>query len=349
MTSGGPEEGLAPLPVSLPAPDRSPILTLVLRLAAGVAVLLTAAGLAYLTRGGWVDTVDGEVDFLDCLYYATVSLSTTGYGDVLPVSDLARLVAAVLITPLRVLFVVILVGSTLEVLVGRFRQASELTRWRTGLRDHTLVIGYGTKGRSAVETLLQQGVPAARIVVVDPVPEAVAEANRHGIAGIVGDATRTEVLEWVQVERAVRVVVATGRDDTSVLVTLTARSMNPDAVIVAAVREASKAGLFEHSGATAVITSSDAAGRLLAISTTTPAVGDVIADLIVQGSGLDLVEREATPDEVDRWLTEIDDKVVAVVRNGQLRLHTDPGVRQVRARDRLICVRAVPPAARRPA
>ncbi len=93
---------------------------------------------------------------LDAVYYATVTLSTTGYGDIVPVSDGARLANILLVTPLRVLFLIILVGTTLEVLTERTREEWRLNRWRSNLRDHTVVVGFGTKGRSAIQTLARR-------------------------------------------------------------------------------------------------------------------------------------------------------------------------------------------------
>ncbi|MGG8409886.1 ion channel, partial [Streptomyces sp. 12297] len=95
-------------------------------------------------------------------------LSTTGYGDIVPYSDSARLMNILLITPLRVLFLIILVGTTLEVLTERTREEWRLNRWRKQLRDHTVVVGFGTKGRSALQTLLATGLKKESVVVVDP-------------------------------------------------------------------------------------------------------------------------------------------------------------------------------------
>ena len=67
------------------------------------------------------------------VYYATVTLSTTGYGDIVPYSDAARLTNVLLVTPLRVLFLIILVGTTLEVLTERTREEWRLNRWRLQL------------------------------------------------------------------------------------------------------------------------------------------------------------------------------------------------------------------------
>ncbi|EFL01263.1 LOW QUALITY PROTEIN: ion channel membrane protein, partial [Streptomyces sp. SPB78] len=129
------------------------------RIAMALAVLVGTALLVYAGRDGYGDNSDHKVDLLDAFYYATVTLSTTGYGDIVPVSDTARLINILVVTPLRVLFLIILVGTTLEVLTERTREEWRLHRWRHALRDHTVVVGFGTKGRSAIKTVLGGGLP----------------------------------------------------------------------------------------------------------------------------------------------------------------------------------------------
>ena len=87
-------------------------------------------------------------------------------------------------------------------------------------------------------------------------------------------------------------VVAVDRDDTAILVTLTARELNPKATIVAAVREEENVHLLHQGGADGVITSSAAAGRLLGLSSETPQVTEVLEDILTVGEGLDIVEHE---------------------------------------------------------
>ncbi|CAL9303510.1 hypothetical protein SUDANB182_03603 [Streptomyces sp. SudanB182_2057] len=91
-----------------------PIRQVVKRLVMALAVLVATALIVYADHEGYNDNSDGSVDLLDSFYYATVTLSTTGYGDITPVSDGARLTNIFLITPLRVLFLIILVGTTLK-------------------------------------------------------------------------------------------------------------------------------------------------------------------------------------------------------------------------------------------
>src|SRR5690606_13170859 len=119
----------------------------------------------------------GEVGFIDSLYYTTVTLSTTGYGDIAPVTDRARMINALVITPARIGFLVLLIGTTLEVLATQGREMFRVARWRKNMEDHVVVIGYGTKGRAAVDTLARNGVERTSFVVVDPKPLAREEAN----------------------------------------------------------------------------------------------------------------------------------------------------------------------------
>ncbi|WP_459737989.1 potassium channel family protein [Streptomyces sp. E-15] len=322
-----------------------PIRQVAKRLVMALAVLVATALIVYADRDGYNDNADGSVDLLDAFYYATVTLSTTGYGDITPVSDGARLTNIFLITPLRVLFLIILVGTTLEVLTERTREEWRLNRWRSTLRDHTVVIGFGTKGRSAIQTVCATGLKKEQVVVVDPSSKAIDAATAEGYAGVIGDATRSDVLKRAELHKARQIIVAPQRDDTSVLVTLTARQLNRGAKIVAAVREEENAPLLRQSGADAVITSSGAAGRLLGLSVLSPAAGMVMEDLIQQGSGLDLVERPVVRREVGKTPRETDDLVVSVLRGHRVLGYDDPSVGTLQLTDRLITIVRATPAA----
>ncbi|MFC8825366.1 potassium channel family protein [Streptomyces sp. NPDC057137] len=308
------------------------------RLLMALGVLATTVFIVWIDRTGYHDNSDNSVDLLDSVYYATVTLSTTGYGDIVPYSDAARLINVVLVTPLRVLFLIILVGTTLEVLTERTREEWRLNRWRSNLRDHTIIVGFGTKGRSAMQTLCATGLKKDQIVIVDPSAKVIEAANADGFVGVIGDATRSDVLLRAELQRARQIVIATQRDDTAVLVALTARQLNRGAKIVAAVREEENAPLLRQSGADAVITSASAAGRLLGLSVLSPVAGTVMEDLIQQGSGLDLIERPVIKAEVGRGVRETDDLIVSVLRGHRLLGYDDPAASPLQLTDRLITI-----------
>jgi voltage-gated potassium channel len=243
------------------------------------------------------------------------------------------------VTPLRVAFLVLLIGTTLEIVAAQGRRQFRIARWRKNMNNHVVIVGYGTKGRSAVETLVNNGTERDSIVVVDKGSQAVSEAHADGLAVVTGDATRQEVLQRAGVAEAKQVIITTDRDDSNVLATLTTRQLNPDAWIVASVREHENAPLMKQSGADSVITSSDAVGRLLGLSSMSPTLGAVMEDLLTYGEGLEVAERELLVSEVGQQPQSLPDQVIAVVRDETVHHYYDPVVTQLARGDRLVVVR----------
>lgn len=327
--------------VSLPEKTRSPWWELGRRMLLAVSILVGTVLLVWFDRDAYADNNDPtlNVDLVDAIYYTTVTLSTTGYGDIAPVEPHARLINAFVVTPLRIAFLVLLIGTTLEVLASQGREMFRVARWRKKMGNHVVVVGYGTKGRSAVETLINNGQDREAIVVVDTSSVAESDAHADGLAFVAGDATRRGVLRAARVFQASQVIITTDRDDSNVLATLTVRQLNPDAYIVSAVREHENASLMRQSGANSVITSSDAVGRLLGLSSLSPTLGSVMEDLLTYGEGLEVAERDLLVSEVGQPPTSLPDQVIAVVRDEQVYRYFDPVVTQLARGDRLIVVR----------
>lgn len=212
------------------------------------------------------------------------------------------------------------------------------------MRNHTVVIGYGTKGRSAVNTLRNHDVPVEKIVVIDSRPSAVAEANRSGLAAFEGDATRRDLLRRAKISKAREVVITLNRDDSAILTTLTVRQLNPRCHIVVSGREDENLPLLRESGADAVVTSADAVGRLLGLSSVNPYVGTVVDDLLSSSKGMEVVQRMVSESEVGARPADIqNERVLAVIRNDVLRNFYDPSVGQLQAGDVIVVVRKAVP------
>ncbi|GAA0604429.1 potassium channel family protein [Kutzneria viridogrisea] len=333
--------------IQMPVTVGSPVRSIVRRVIWALLALAATVAIVYADRTGYRDANgNGQpLSLLDCIYYSTVSLSTTGYGDITPVTETARLVNVLVITPLRVLFLIVLVGTTLEVLTERSRQTFKIQRWRRKVRDHVVVVGYGTKGRSAVSALLGEGTDPASIVVVDTERASLEAASAQGLVTVHGSGTRSDVLRVAGVPRARAVVVAANRDDTAVLVTLTARELAPKAQVVAAVREAENVHLLRQSGANSVVVSSETAGRLLGMATSTPSVVDMVEDLLTPDAGLAIAEREVETGEIGGSPRHLSDIVLGVVRGGVLFRVDAPEADAIEAGDRLLYVRKVTPPA----
>ena len=329
----------APGLLKLPAPTRSPWWQLARRLLMAIGILSATVALVYFDREGYNDASDGQVGFIDAIYYTTVTLSTTGYGDIAPFTPQARLINAFVVTPFRIAFLVLLIGTTLEVLASQGKEMFRVARWRKNMDNHVVVIGFGTKGRSAIDTLVSNGLSRESVVVVDPGALAQEEAHAEGLAVVTGDATRREVLRRAGVATARQVIITTARDDTTVLATLTVRQLNPDAYIVAAVREQDNVPLVRQSGADSVITSSEAVGRLLGLASYSPNLGAVMEDLLTYGEGLEVAQRDLLLKEVGKAPQSLPDQVIAVVRDEKVYRYFEPTVSLLARGDELIVVR----------
>ncbi len=302
--------------IRMPTRERAAIEQIRRRVGIGVGLILFIAVIVTLQRNGYQDGADGTVSILDAVYYASVSVSTTGFGDISPVSDSARLVDVLLVTPARLMFLVLLVGTTMEVLTDQSRHALATRRWRKRVNDHYIICGYGSTGRSAIRALRAQGVGTDRFVVIEPHPGTADEASADGFVTVQSDAASTTALHTAEIDRAAAVVVTPNRDDTSVLVTLTARELNSRVPIVVAVRNEDNLHLLTQSGADSVIHSADAVGRLLGMATTSQPVARVLDDLLSPGSGLDVIEIDAVELPGGGWGAPAGARPLAVLRDG---------------------------------
>ena len=147
------------------------------------------------------------------------------------------------------------------------------------------------------------------------------------------------MLRIAGVLQASALVVAVNRDDTAVLVTLTARELSPNVRIVASVRESENVHLLRQSGASSVVVSAETAGRLLGMATTTPSVVEVVEDLLTPDAGFAISEREVDESEVGGSPRHLTDIVLGVVRDEQLYRVDASAVDALEQGDRLLYVR----------
>ncbi len=324
--------------IRLPTSGHRPGRAVLRRIGFAVSLVVFVALVVRLGRDGYVDVTGDQIGFLDAVYYASVTVTTTGYGDITAVSDGARLATILLITPARILFLILVVGTTVEVLTDQSRRLLLTRRWRRRVRDHIIICGYGSTGQSAAEELVSRGVDRGAIAVVDLDPATIDVATRQGFVGIVGDATHRDVLVLAGVAAARSIIVTPARDDTAVLITLTARELNPKARIVAGGRERENLHLLRQGGADEVIDETAAVGRMVGLATESPEASQVLDDLINGGHGLELVE--VAPIETERGpVPPAGCTMVAVFRNGE-RLDVEAGARpEIRSGDRLIVLR----------
>lgn len=281
------------------------------------ALIGLAVGVHWFDRDGLRDSAGGEISFIDILYFTMISVTTTGYGDIVPVTEQARMFDAFIVTPIRVFVVMIFFGTAYTFLIRRTWDRWRMRIIQKTLTDHIVVAGFGITGREAAEELIARGTPAKQVVVIDCFAEALTAAEALGCTVLQGDATRDATLQAVRIAEARSLVVTAGRDDTSVLITLTARHLAPNLRISTTIRAEDNELLARQAGATTVVNPVSFAGLLLAGSCEGTHTTEYITDLASAAGHVQLVERRVSADETGKPLSALTTGLgVRIVRGG---------------------------------
>jgi voltage-gated potassium channel len=289
-----------------------------LRLGAALFLISIVVMIHWHHREGLVDHYDGHISFLDVVYFTMISVTTTGFGDIAPVTDQARLVESVIVTPIRIAVLFIFVGAAYNFVIKRGWEKWRMARIQKALTDHVVVLGYGVSGSEAVAELIARGTEPRCIVVMDPSPARLALAEEAGCNVIEGDGSRDDDLRAVRIDRAKTVLVSAGRDDASILIVLTVRHLAPEVPISVVVRAADNEFLAHQAGANNVINPVRFTGLLLAGSAQGEHVADYLADLASIDGRVQLIERPVLPQEIGKPLSQLASggRGLRIYRNG---------------------------------
>lgn len=223
-------------------------------------------------------------DFIDSLYMTVITVTTTGFKEVRPLSDAGKI--------FTIFMIVVGVGS-IAYTAGRAVQilfeADILRRRRMNktlheLKEHFIVCGYGNIGKYVCEQLLEKHSP---FVVIERDSDKIEDIKDEGYPFVEGDATDDDTLESAGVHRARGMVVVMGSDADNVFTTLSAKSLNPDIFVVArAIEEETEPKLLK-AGAGRVVKPYEAAGTKMAEILLRPGVIEFI-DIVTRDRTVDL-------------------------------------------------------------
>jgi voltage-gated potassium channel len=306
-----------------------------LRLAAALLLVSIVVFIHWLDRDGLRDSADGHISFLDVVYFTMISITTTGFGDIAPVSDQSRLVEAVIVTPIRVMVLFIFIGAAYTFVIKRGWEKWRMARIQEQLSDHIVVLGYGVSGSEAVAELIERGTNPHCIVVMDTDPERLAAAEEVGCNVMEADATRDEHLLAARVDRARTVLVSAGRDDSSILIVLTVQHLAPNVPISVVIRAADNELLAHQAGADNVINPVRFTGLLLAGSAQGEHIADYLADLASVSGRVQLIERPVLPEEIGKSIDDLatGGRGLRVYRDGEPRGFWEAEAKSLQAGD----------------
>jgi voltage-gated potassium channel len=300
------------------AAEGSPVRRLVARLVLVLLLVGVVTATYWVDRDGLRDQIDGEISFVDVLYFTMVTITTVGYGDIVPISDRARLIDTFLVAPIRLFIWLIFLGTAYQFVIQKTLEDFRMARLQKRLSGHVIICGFGHSGQTAARELVERGMAAGQILVIDQNESLVRRAAEEGHVGLWGDPTKNELLHDAAIGTASAVIISLGRDDTSSLTVLTARHLNPRVRIIATSRDAENIDLMKQAGADSIVSTGRIGGFLLADSVMHAHTADYVLDLLTNRGQITLIERAARADEVGRRMREIEESlVVRIVRDGK--------------------------------
>ncbi len=325
-------------PPALRRPERlTPWQSIALRTAAVLALIGIALAGHWFDREGLKDNTDGHISFVDVIYFTMITVTTVGYGDIVPVTERARLFDTFVVTPVRIFVWLIFLGTAYSFVIRRSWERIRTRMIGQGLNDHVIVCGYGGAGCATVAELLRQCRDPHSIVVIDQKEERVAAALDCGVLAMQGDATRNATLESARVDRARAVIVSPGRDDTAALIVLTARRLSPHTRISASVLSDENEDLVQQAGASTVVNPASFSGHLLAHSVSGPQAVDYLHDLATAGGSVVIRERAVALNEIGTALAEVRTGLgLRVLRGAEAFGFWEPQAKRLEAGDVLV-------------
>ncbi len=283
-------------------------------------LIIALGGLLAVTLMGTLGYMLLGFTLLEAMYQTITTLATVGFREVKPMGPVGMVFTMFLIVS-GVGVVLYNLGVLLETLSeGHIRGAiarRSMNRRIFRMRGHVIVVGHGRVARAAIEQLR---ATRHEVVVIDIDPERVENA---GVEHIIGDGTDDNVLRQAGIAHARALIACVDTDAATVYVTLSARALRKDLVIIARARSADSKEKLLLAGATRAINPQMSGGRRIAAFALHPDVAEFL-DMVRPG------------EEFDQWIQQV--QVLARSRVvgrtlGELRLGERTGALMLAIRD----------------
>lgn len=250
-------------------------------------VLLGTAG--YMAVEGW--------GFLDALYMSAITITTVGYMEVHPLSQVGRIFNVfLLIGGVTTMFYIMgtVTQIVLEIELSNYFGKRRTKKVIEKLSSHYLLCGFGRVGRSAAAELQRTGVP---FVIMDKNPDKVEWAIKQGYLAVLADCSRDEMLRDVGIMRAKGLIAALASDADNLFLILSAKALSPMLNVSVRVAEEEAESKMRRAGADAVYLPYSMTGYRLAQAIVRPHVFEFLDITSTSRMGLNVGMEQVRVDE----------------------------------------------------
>ena len=232
------------------------------------AILISVGTLGFYFIGG------NQWSLIDSFYMTIITMTTVGFGEVHPLSDLGRLWTSFVIVFGVSGFLYMLSEIGAELVEFRVYKENKKKRKIRKMKNHYIICGYGRMGAVIAKELHDKGYP---FVVVELDQDKVDKISALGYQSILGDATIEKTLEEAGIHEAAGIVVCLNNDPDNLFVTLTARSLNHDAFLVSRCSQINNKPKLKQAGADKVVNPYTAGGHRMAELLISPELEDTVS------------------------------------------------------------------------
>lgn len=251
---------------------------------------------------GQRETGHAPWELRDCLYMTVITLTTVGYGEILP--DMDHVPYARGFTILQLVFgtgVLVYFASTITAFIveGDLKRVLANQRLRKRIRkmqDHFIVCGAGSTGKNIIVEMIKTLQP---VVAIDVNEEELKElADKHpkaAFAYIVGDATDDDVMAQANLGAAKGMVAALSEDKDNLYLVVSARQTNPALRIVARCSELNHIEKLKKAGADSVVSPNFIGGMRMVSEMVRPAVVRFLDEMLRDARAMRIEEIAIAP------------------------------------------------------
>jgi len=249
------------------------------------AVLRTSLAAAAVMMIGTIGfMIIEKLDFLNALYMTTITVTTIGFKEIVPLSPTGRIftifmafagIGTIFLAGTEIARAV--VDTNLRRIIEKRRENSMIKH----LAQHIIVCGHGRIGQAVTDYLGKAGTP---FVVIDSDPETCSRLAEEDLFFVQGDATREETLREAGIDRAGTFLACLDNDAEDAFAILLARQLNPSLRIIAVAREETSTERLRLAGAQTIINPYQIGGTRLALAATKPAVMEFIEASLLGGN-----------------------------------------------------------------
>ncbi len=242
-------------------------------------MVFVAAVLIYVFEGGGENPDIGN--FWHAIYWALVTISTVGYGDISPVTVEGQMTSMlVIITGIGILsFSTSIVVTAFSEKLDEMREEKSAQKVEA-LKSFYLILGYSTMAQLVVKRLKRHKV---NIVIIDKERHKVLQAQRDGCIGILGDATKLATYREMHITPVERIQAAMSLIDDEVqniFITLTVRAISPNITLYARANSHSMVKKLRLAGAHHVVYAYESIGQMAKEYLGEPVVFEAISQLV---------------------------------------------------------------------